>query len=278
MGAVGLDPGRLVPYADLGARRTGGPGQRVGERAHAAHGDVPVTGAAADHVVEEAPVLEQRGVVGVGEGADQGVGEDDPAYQVVGEVLLDRHPERFLEQHPPGVGVVDPLAQRVPARQRLGERREDPYREPLRHGVEPLPGRVLALAAGERGEGLPGAVARDEQPGGASVAHGGGVGGDGPLAYGEVEAEVPDDLVGQQGHQVRVAREPGVDPGEGAGRDRRSPGVAETFQDEDRLPGTGEVGGGDQAVVAAADDHGVVVVAGGRAGAGGSPGGGLTCG
>ncbi|CAO0833571.1 hypothetical protein SMICM17S_13273 [Streptomyces microflavus] len=263
MGAVGLDPGRLVPYADLGARRPGGLGEGVGEGAHAADGDVPVTGSAADHVVEEAPVLEQRGVVGVGEGADQGVGQHHAAYQVIGEVPLDGHPDGLLEQGPPGLGVVDPGPQRVPGGERLGQGREDPFGDPLRHGVEALPGRVLPLSAGQRGEGLPGPVAADEQPGGAPLADDRGVGGDGPLADGEVQPEIADDLPRQQGDQIGVAREAGVDAGEGPGRDRRSPGGVQAFQDEDGLSGAGEVGGGDQTVVAAAHDHGVVAAPGG---------------
>lgn len=196
----------------------------------------------------------------VRERADQGVGQHDSAYEIVGEVLLDGHTDRFLEEHPPGVRVTDPVAERLPAGQRFGEGREDPLGDLLRHAVEALPGRVLALAAGERGEGLPGGVPADEQSGGAAAPHGRCVRGDGPLAYGEVQPEIADDLLRQQGHQIRVARQPRVDSVEGTGRDGRSAGGAEAFEDKDGLSGAGEVGGGDQTVVAAAHDHCVIRV------------------
>ena len=44
---------------DVGAGRRGRAGQRVGDRTHAADRHVPVAGAAADEVVEEADVLAQ---------------------------------------------------------------------------------------------------------------------------------------------------------------------------------------------------------------------------
>jgi hypothetical protein len=49
----------LTAGEEFGAGRTGRVGQRGGERTHAAHGDIPVPGSAADHVVQEAAVLTQ---------------------------------------------------------------------------------------------------------------------------------------------------------------------------------------------------------------------------
>lgn len=249
-----------MPYADLCPGREGGPGEGVGEGAHAADRNVPVAGTATDDVVEEAAVLEQGRVVRVGEGADQGVGENDSAYEVVAEVLLNGDTDGLLEERPPGLLVTDPCAQRVPGGQGFGERREDPLRDASRHAVEALPRLVLPVRSGERGEGVPGAVPADEQSGGAAAAHGRGVRGDGPLAYGEVQTEIADDLPRQQGHEVRVARQAGVDSGEGTGGDGRSPGGGEAFQDQDGLSGAGEVGGGDETVVATAHDHRVIAV------------------
>ncbi|CAM5697193.1 hypothetical protein SFUMM280S_08810 [Streptomyces fumanus] len=257
---VGVDPYRLVAGGEHGTGRPGGGGQRVGERAHPADRHVPGAGAAADDVVQEAAVLEQGGVVGVGEGADQGVGEDHAPDQVVGEVLLDGDPHRFLEQGPPGVRVVDPAAQFLPGGQRFGERREDPPGDLAGHAVEAPPGRVLAFAAGEPGEGLPRPplAPADQQPRRSAAPLDGRVRGDVPGAHPEVQAEVPDDLPGQQADQVGVAGQPGVDAGEGPGGHRRSAGAGQPFQDQDGASGAGQVGGGDQAVVAAADDDGVV--------------------
>ena len=91
----------------LGRRRE----QRRGDRAHAADGHLPLAGAVADQVVEEAAVLDQRGVVQVGEGADQRVGRDHAAHEVVGEPLLDHLAERPLDDLRPRWARVDPLAQ-----------------------------------------------------------------------------------------------------------------------------------------------------------------------
>lgn len=192
--AVGLDPGHLVQYGDLGSRRPGRVGERVGQRAHAPHRHVPVPGPAADHVVEEAAVLEQRGVMGVGEGADQGVGQHHSPYEIVGEPLLDRHADGLLEEGPPRRLVVDTRAQGLAGGQRLGEGREDALGDAARHRVEVLPGLVLPVPAGETGEGIPGAVGADEEAAGAL----GGVGGDGAFADGEAQPQVAHDLVGEQ--------------------------------------------------------------------------------
>ncbi len=260
--AVGVDPQHLVPGGELRPGRPRGLGQGVRQRAHAADRDVPVAGAAADHVVQEAAVLDERGVVRVGERSDQGVGEHHAPHQVVVEVLLDRPPDRLLEQHPPGRLVVDAGAQLRPGRQRFGEGGEDLPGDPPGRPVEGPPAVVLALRAGQPREGLPGAglVAADEQPAGAAAALDGRVRGHRALAYREAQAQVADDLRREEGDEVRVARQPGVDAREGAGGDRGPAGAAEAFQDQDRAARPGQVRGGHQAVVPAAHDHGVVHV------------------
>lgn len=203
--------------------------------------------------------------MGVGEGADEGVREDDAADQVVGELALDGNPKGLLEEHPPGVVVTDARPECGAGGKRPCQGGEDPFGDVAHRSVEPLPGGVLAVAAGERGEGGAGAVLSpaDEQAGGAAVAQGRGVRGDGALPYREVEPELADDLLRQEADEVRVAGEACVDPGEGPGGDGGSAGPAEALQDEDGASCAGQVGGGDQTVVATADDHDVVRVTSG---------------
>ncbi len=258
--AVRVDPYRLMPGDEDRARLACRRGQGVGEGAHAADGDVPGAGAAADHVVEEAAVLLERRVVRVGERADQGVRQDHAPHEVVGETVLDRDPDRLLEEGPPGLLVVHPAAQFPAARQRLGERREHPLGDLAGHVVEALPGRVLTLGAGQPGERLAGTpfTAAHQQSGRASVPFHGGVGGDVAGADPEVQAEVPDDLLRQQADQVRVAGEPGVDAGERSRGHGGAPRYKRQLQHQHGPAGPRQVGGGDQAVVASADDDGVV--------------------
>ncbi len=106
--------------------------------------------------------------MGVGEGADEGVGEDDAAHQVVGEAVLDGDTEGLLEEDPPGLLVVHRAPQLLTGGQRLGEGGEHPAGDPAGQVVEVLPGPVLAVGAGEPDERLAGALlaAADEQAGG----------------------------------------------------------------------------------------------------------------
>ena len=77
----GLDRDDLGAAAQLGAGAARGRLQRAGHGAHAADRHVPVAGAVADHVVEEAAVLAQVGVVRAGEGPDERVGQGDAAQR-----------------------------------------------------------------------------------------------------------------------------------------------------------------------------------------------------
>ena len=105
--------------------------------------------------------------------------------------------------------------------------------------------------------------------------------GHGPRRERHVEPEVGDDAVGQQADQVRVAGQAGVDAGEHPAAHRGAAHVAGPLEHAHRQPGPPQVGGGDEGVVAAADDHDVVAVAAERCGrhdaslarAGGRPGG-----
>ena len=73
---------------DLGRRQDGGAGFAGGalelarDRPHAADGNIPVTGSAAQEVVQEADVLLEVGAVRPGESPDQGIRQDHAAHQV----------------------------------------------------------------------------------------------------------------------------------------------------------------------------------------------------
>ncbi len=160
LGAVRRRPGSALTAGvgqDLGAARRARPSQeRLGDRAHAADGHPPLAGAVADQVVEEAAVLDQRRVVQVGEGADQRVGRDHAAHQVVGEALA-------RSTSPSGRSttlIPDRSAGHLPAQRRRqrrqggGQGRRDDAGEVGDLGVEGAPGVVLLVGAGERAERL----------------------------------------------------------------------------------------------------------------------------
>ena len=84
------------------------------------------------------------------------------------------------------------------------------------------------------------------------------VGRDPPPAEPDLQAELVDDRLRQQAHEVRVARQARVDAGPRALGDRRAADVVAALEHEHRAPRARQVGGGDEAVVAAADDDGVV--------------------
>ena len=222
--AVGAHADDVDAGDELGAPLLGRRGELRRHRAHATDGDVPVAGAAADDVVQEATVGEQ--VVGVGERADQGVGQHDAAQRVVGEVLLDRLTDRPLDEHPPCI-VADEAAEVAGAAQRLGQRRE----HPLGHRRE-SPRRA------------PPRTGVDER--------------DVPASQRDVEAELVDDLRRQQADEVRVLRQQGVVGGEHASRAGRPADHRVAFEHEHRPSGLGEVRRTRQPVVPATDDDGVV--------------------
>ena len=88
--------------ADLDAQRPRPAGERVNQRAHAAHRHAPFARALADDVVEEAAVLKQGGVVWVGWQADFCVSEYGSTDQVIRQVRLDHLAQRLLEHGVPG--------------------------------------------------------------------------------------------------------------------------------------------------------------------------------
>ena len=156
--------------------------------------------------------------------------------------------------------VADEVARLGAGRQRLGEGREQPLREPGGLGVERVPGVGVALGA-DAGEGGDGCrvvgLAVDEQ---AAL----GVGGVGrvrreaPSHEPHVEPEVVDDAPGKEAHEVGVAGEPRVDALERLRRDGGAAEVVVALEEEHGEAGAGEVGGGREAVVSAAEDHDVV--------------------
>ena len=246
------------PQRRAGRARRGG--ERVRHRAHPAHGHVPVAGAVADDVVEEAAVLRQRGVVGRGEGPDEPVGQHHPADEVVGERRPQRPPERLLDEVVPRRVVARQRAQVGARPQRLRERREEPARDRADAGVEGLPRRVRPGVAGDalqRRARPPRVAGVDEQAAVAARR----VGRDPPAPQLEAQAQLPRERAREEADEVAEAREPRVDAGEGALGDRRAAHVVEALEHEHRAAGAGQQRRGDQAVVAAADDDGVPAAA-----------------
>ena len=257
----GLDRDDLGAAAQLGAGAARGRLQRAGHRAHPAHRHVPIAGAVADHVVEEAAVLAQVGVVRAGEGPDERVGQGDAAQHVVGKALLDELADRALEQRVPRRVVAHAGAQALGAEQRLGHRGEDRLRDPRADPVEALPAidrRRIARRGRQRRAGALAILAVDEHAA-RRIARQRRVGGDPPPAQPDAEAQFVDDPLRQQADQVGVARQPRVDTRPRALGDRRAADVVAALEHQHRAPGAREVRRGDQAVVAAADDDRIVL-------------------
>jgi hypothetical protein len=261
-----------VDAADAGARddfgtSLGGTTQhRRGDRSHAADGHPPLAGAVADQVVEEAAVLDQRGVAQVRERADQRIGRHHAPDEVVGEPLLDHLAERSFHDRLPQIGV-DLLAQCPRSRERARQGRGDDLGQSTHLVVEGSPGGVLLVPASQRPEGL----ARDgtllvlhEQPDVPAVPHGGGVRRRTPRAQLHRKVEIADDLLGEHRDEVGVPREPSAEPRERLGAHRRTTRVVEPLEQEHRQPGTGEIGRRCEPVVPTTDDDDVVLRAGDR--------------
>ena len=185
--------------------------------------------------------------MGVGERADQRVGEDDPPHRVVGEALLEQLADRTLDERPPGL-VADEAAELADAAQRLGERREHALgeRRCLRREVVPRPGVGTEAPRARRDED---AAVADRR-----------VRADLAPAQRDVEAELVDDLRRQQADQVRVLRQLGIVGGEDTGGTRRAPDDRGALEHEHRPPGIGQVRRAGEPVVPAPDDDRVVAV------------------
>ncbi len=135
---------------DLGAgeqarpRRPGHPLELGRHLTHAAHGDPPLAGAAADHVVQEAAILAQTLIIGGAEGADQSVGQQHSAYGVVAEGAFEDVTDRLLHKITPGLGR-GPFPEFRTRRQRLRQRRFDHLSEAPQPIFERAPGGELAF-------------------------------------------------------------------------------------------------------------------------------------
>ena len=141
--AVGarVEGGHRGPGDQLRAVPPGGRGHRAADRAHAADRHPPLAGPVADQVVQEAAAGQAVGGVDVGEGADQPVGERDPADDVVGEVVGDDVGQRPLAQVVPQVGVAQPGRESRGGEQRLDQRGREVLGEGGQPAVEALPAR-----------------------------------------------------------------------------------------------------------------------------------------
>ncbi len=261
-GAAGPDGRDVRGGQDGRAGVARGPFQLAGDRAHAADRHVPVPRPAADQVVEEADVLLQVLIVSPGEGPDQRIRQDHAADQVAAQFPADRLSDGMFDHGlprrvGPGPGGEGPRV--GPRQQRRGHGGPESLRELPAGGVERGEGAELAVGSADGGErrGRGGLVPVVHQQGPAAVRGVRGVGGIAPPRQRDAQAEVVDDLPGQEADEVRVAREAGVDAVERVRGYRGAAGVFQLFQDEDVAPGLGQVRGRGQAVVAAADDDGV---------------------
>ncbi len=212
-------------------------------------------------MVQEAAVGVERRVVEVGERADEAVGRHDAAHEVVRETRIDRRAERLLDELAPDAVVADERPCLVARRQRFRQRGEEPLGEAHRVGVERVPRRSIDLGA-DAGEGGDGCrivgLAIDEQPP-IGVARVGRVRGEAAAHESHVEAEVVDDALRQQAHEVRVPGEARVDAVERLRRHGCAAEVVVALEEQHAEARAGEVGGRREAVVSAADDHDVVV-------------------
>ena len=88
----------------------------------------------------------------------------------------------------------------------------------------------------------------------------GRVGGHAAPSQRDSQPELLRERPGEQAHEVRVPRQPCVDPRPRPFGDGRAARVVAALEDEHGAPGPGEQGGGDEPVVAAPDDDGVVAM------------------
>jgi hypothetical protein len=252
-----LDPLDGAPGAQIGTCLARHSFQLGRHRAHAPDGNAPLTGAVAEAMEEEAAVLHERPVVQRGERTDQPVGAHQSAHEIVREATLECDAQRLLDDVRPG-HHLDHVAQVAHVGEWLEEGRGQGAGQGLDVGIELLPRLVLGVGTGQLAEGpasrLP-VVGLDEQ---ASVVVR-RVGGRGPRAQLQLEAEVVDQCVGHEAHEVGEARQASVESVERARAHRRSAEVVEALEHHDVETRARQVGGGYEGVVSAPDDHDIVV-------------------
>ena len=210
-------------------------------------------------MVQEADVLLQRWIIGLREGPDQCVGCHHAADQIVVHRFGDRLPDRPIDQGPPrrfGLGITageNMLERVVPRSQRRGHRWPQPRGDDPGAAVElrEWPGIGFSADGSER------RFRSDQQAG---LTPGRRIGCVRRVAASRQpypHAEVVDDALRQQAHQIRVAGKPGVDALERVRRHRRTADVVEPLQYAHPASGPGQIRGGHQSVVPAADDDDV---------------------
>ena len=242
----------LTPGAgdDLGPGVDGGPRERVGDRAHPADRHPPLAGAVADQVVEEAAVLEQRGVVHRGERADQRVGARprrapcrrrsaprSPAPSgLVDHVAPDARVDQVADLALGGERLRAASGPRPAARSAdVGVERRARRRTPSSPPVSSRERRRRRRALGPL----------DQQAAGAPVARSGRVRRRGARREPDVEVEVGHQLLRHQADRGRSSARAGRAARRTGSTDTAAPPVwCEPLEDEHREPGAGEVGGG----------------------------------
>ena len=233
-------------------------GQRAADRAHAADRHVPVAGAAADQVVEEAHVLPQRFVVGAGERPDQRVGRHHSADQIVAHRGGDR-----LRRSAGRSSTASRTASSPPSATRRCVSRVRSGSVIVGHSRDvTVPAPTVELARTPASSAAAPTAAKVEsgpisRPGPPAVGRVRRVGRIPPPRQPDPHAEIVDDAARQQADQIGVARQPCVDAVEGVRRHRGAADVVETLQHLHAPARPGQVGRGHQTVVPAADDDDV---------------------
>ena len=251
-----FDRVNLCTGGDFGTMPGGCRCECPADRTHAADRHIPFAGAAAQQVIQEADVLQQRWIVGPGERADQRIGGHHTADQIAADGFGDRVPDRPADHGLPrllctGITAGEDMLERVVAGlQRCRHRRPQPRGDDPGATVEL--GERLGIAG--RTDGVERRFRPDQQAGLSAGRRIRCVRRIPASRQPHPHTEIVDDAPRQEAHQIRVAGQPSVDAVEGVRRHRRAANVVESLQHPHPTPGTGQIGGGNQSVVPAADN------------------------
>ena len=186
---------------------------------------------------EEAAVLQQRLVMGVGKETDLGVGEDQAAYHIISQEFLESLAQWALYQRLPGAPLQAGRERLLPllaSPQWLDETGPDQSRQGSFQLQKPLVALPL-LGAGQslhsRLRGLF-VYVRENQGAVPTVTLEGSARGDISASPAEIESQILDDSAGEQADQVGVAGEVRVHSRENSPRLGCSSQFGASFQDQ----------------------------------------------
>jgi hypothetical protein len=149
--APDIDPLDGTARPQLGAGILRDPDQLGRHRPHPADGHAPLAGAVAHPMEQETPVLHERRVVQGCERADQPVGADHPAHEVVRKAPLQCDAEGLLDDVGPR-DHVDGVSQVADVGEWLQQRGGHGAGEAFHVGVERTPGLELGIRTRQRPE------------------------------------------------------------------------------------------------------------------------------